>query len=288
MGGAGAVSPEAVAGEGRVETDPAVFRDQHGGAGAEGCGGDQRQGQVEERAAAQGELRGLRELQPHPQMIHLIRAVVRRQGRGQALLEGGQLAEIVVAHQDQPPALLQQVDGAHQRVQAAGEQHHRLGPPGMGPGALKPQINRSRAGLEGPVVAGEEVQEAAQIGGESAPRVRSRQVEDDLPGPGVRGLPPGQQLVRGPDPQGRQEKGLSRLTGELRCSQQLRQVVVQGVAGPARLIQVDLRGHPRQVAGVFRRELSKKAGPLNRVPSFWFLVKRWKILPRFEVGSRPS
>ena len=71
---------------------------------------------------------------------------MRRQGRGQALLERGQLAEIVVAHQDQPPALLQQVDGAHQGVQAAGEQHHRLGPPGLGPGALKPQVNFAPGG----------------------------------------------------------------------------------------------------------------------------------------------
>ena len=185
---------------------------------------------------------------------------MRRQGRGQALLQRGQLAEIVVAHQDQPPALLQQVDGAHQRVQAAGEQHHRLGPPGLGPGALKPQVNFRRAGLEGPVVAGEEVQEAAQIRGELAPRVRSRQVEDDLPGPGVRGLPPGQQLIRGPDPQGRQEKGLSRLTGELRRSQHLRQVVVQGVAGPARLIQVNLRGHPRRWPAFFAGSSQKKLG----------------------------
>ena len=81
---------------------------------AEGRGGGQRQGQVEERAAAQGELRSLGELQPHPQVMHFFRAVVRRQGRGQALLEGGQLAEIVVAHQDQAVALLQQVDGPHQ------------------------------------------------------------------------------------------------------------------------------------------------------------------------------
>ena len=60
---------------------------------------------------------------------------MRGQGRGQALLDRGQLAEIVVAHQDQALTLLQPVNGPHQGVQPAGEERHRLGPPGVGPGS---------------------------------------------------------------------------------------------------------------------------------------------------------
>ena len=114
---------------------------------AKGRGGGRPQGQKEQRAAPQGELRGLGELDPQPQVVHPVRAIVLESGRGQTLLDGGQLAEIVVAHQDQAAAGFEEVDGPHQGVQAPGEEHHRLGPPGVGPVPLEPQVNPGRAEL---------------------------------------------------------------------------------------------------------------------------------------------
>jgi hypothetical protein len=68
-------------------------------------------------------------------------------------------------------------------------------------------------------------------------------MEDDLPGPGVGRLPPVQKFVRRPNPQGHQQKALGRLPRRPEGSQQLRQIVVQGVAGHYRLIQMDYRIH---------------------------------------------
>ncbi len=76
--------------------DPAVFRQVKEGAAAKGRGGGQPQGQVEQRPAPQGEFRRLGKLYPDPQVVYPIGAVVPFQGRGQPLLDRGQLAETIL------------------------------------------------------------------------------------------------------------------------------------------------------------------------------------------------
>jgi hypothetical protein len=97
-------------------------------------------------------------------------------------------------------------------------------------------------------------------------------MEDDLPGPGIRGLPPGQEFIRDPDSQGGQEKTLGRLTGQMRRGQHFPQVVVQGVARAARLIQVNLRRQPWRWPASLAGGSQIEVCHLKTVFSFRFLV----------------
>jgi len=69
-------------------------------------------------------------------------------------------------------------------------------------------------------------------------------VKDDLPGPGVSRGTPGQELIPGPDPKSRQEKGGYRGRRRGRVNKQLFKVMVEGIAASPRLIQVDDGSHP--------------------------------------------
>ena len=140
MGGAGAATAQPVGRQGRVEADPAVFRDDEGGRGAEAGGRGQPQGQVEQGSAPHGQLRRLGKLHPEPQVVQPVRTVVAEQRRRQGLLDGGQLPEIVVAHQEQALPGLQPIQGPHQGIEAAGEQHHPVRAPGVGPLPLQAQV----------------------------------------------------------------------------------------------------------------------------------------------------
>ncbi len=116
VGGAGAATAQAVGRQGRIETDPAVFRDDEGGGGAKAGSRGQPQGQVEQGSAPHGQLRGLGKLHPEPQVVHPVGAVMASQGRGQGLLDARQLPEIVVAHQEQALPGLQIIHGPHQGI----------------------------------------------------------------------------------------------------------------------------------------------------------------------------
>ena len=92
-----------------------------------------------------------------------------------------------------------------------------------------------------------------QARGQGQPARADGQMQGDLPGPGIGGGAARQQLVRGPDSQGRQQEGLDRLTRQPGSCRQPGKIVVQGIAGLARLIQVDDRGHPRRRPAFFMR-----------------------------------
>ena len=175
------------------------------------------------------------------------------QRRRQGLLDGGQLPEIVVAHQEQALPGLQPVQGPHQGVQPPGEQHHPVRAPGVGPLPLQAQVQGRFPELQGPVVPGEEIEEAAQARGQGQPGRADGQVKGDFPGPGVGGDAAGQKLVRGPDSQGRQQEGRDRLTRQPGSCREPGKIVVQGITGLARLIQVNDRGHPRRRPAFFVR-----------------------------------
>jgi len=96
VGGAGAATAQAVGRQGRIETDPAVFRDDEGGDGAKACSRGQPQGQVEQGSAPHGQLRGLGKLHPKPQVVHPAGAVMAGQGRGQGLLDVRQLPDTIL------------------------------------------------------------------------------------------------------------------------------------------------------------------------------------------------
>lgn len=78
-----------------------VLRDDEGGRRTKGRGRGQSQGKIQEGAAAQGDFRGFGELHPDPQVEEPVRTVVLRETCRQALLEGGELPEVVMADQNQ-------------------------------------------------------------------------------------------------------------------------------------------------------------------------------------------
>ena len=126
------------------------------------------------------------------------------QGRGQGLLDARQLAEIVVAHQEQALPGLQIIHGPRQGVEAAGEQHHPVRAPGVGPLPLEAQVQGGFPQLQGPVVPGEEIKQPAQGRGQGQPGDADGEVKYDTSGPGIGGGAAGGKLIRRPDSQGRQ------------------------------------------------------------------------------------
>ena len=125
----------------------------------------------------------------------------------------------------------------------------------MGPLPLQAQVEGSFPKLQGPVVPGKKIEEQAQARRQGQPARADRQVQGDCPGPGIGGGAARQKLVRGPDSQGRHQEGRDRLTRQPGSRRQPGQIVVQGITGPARLIQVDDRGHPRRRPAFFVRGL---------------------------------
>ena len=160
-----------------------------------------------------------------------------------------------MAHQEQALPGLQPIQGPHQGIEPAGEQHHPVRAPGVGPLPLQAQVQGRFPQLQGPVVPGEKIEEPAQARGQGQPARADGKVKRDLPGPGIGGGAARQQLVRGPDSQGRQQKGRDRLTRQPGSRREPGKIVVQGITGPARLIQVNDRGHPRRRPAFFVRGL---------------------------------
>ena len=158
-----------------------------------------------------------------------------------------------MAHQEQALPGLQIIHGPHQGIEAAGEQHHPVRAPGVGPLPLEAQVQGGFPQLQGPVVPGEEIEQPAQAVGQGQPVGADGKVKRDVPGPGIGGGAARQKLIRRPDSQGRQQKGRNRLTRQPGSRRQPGQIVVQGITVPARFIQVNDRGHSRRRPAFFVR-----------------------------------
>ena len=165
------------------------------------------------------------------------------------------MPEIVVAHQEQALPALQPVQGPHQGIQPAGEQHHSVRPPGLGPLPLKAQVQGRFPQLQGPIIPGEKIEELGQAGGQGQPAGADGKMQGKLSRPGIGRGASGQKFIRGPDSQGRQQESLDRLTRRHGISREPGKIVVQEITGPARLIQVQDRGHPRRRPALLSRGL---------------------------------